>query len=58
MLDTSSGFNNLLKEVTKIPSRDTNISQDSKKLYSKTSLPAKKSALRSRGLWDPSVISA
>ena len=33
MLDTSYGFNNLLKEVPPFSFRATNISQDSKKLY-------------------------
>lgn len=55
MLDTSYGFNNLLKEVTPISHRDTNISQDSKKSSSKTSTHAKKSAAKSKGLSDPSV---
>lgn len=55
MLDTSYGFNNLLKEVTHSPLRDTNISLVSKKSSSKTSTPAKKYAPKSKDLSVPSV---
>lgn len=47
MLDTSYGFNNLLKEVLLPPLRDTNTSPDSKKSSSKTSMPARTSAPKS-----------
>lgn len=55
MLDTSYGFNNLLKEVPSVPLRDTNTSQDSRKSFSKTSMPARRSVPKSRDLLDPSV---
>ena len=48
MLDTSYGFNNLLKEVTILLSRDTNTSQASNKLFLKTLQLANKSALKSK----------
>ena len=50
MLDTSYGFNNLLKEVHISTFRDTNTSQVSKKLYSGTSMRAKKSPPKSNAL--------
>jgi len=56
MLDTSYGFNNLLKEVLRGRPRDINTSQDLKKLSSRTSTPAKKSAPKSKDPSDPSVI--
>ena len=55
MLDTSYGFNNLLKEVPNLSLRDINTSVDSMKLSSETSLPAKRSALKSKDPLDPSV---
>ena len=56
MLDTSYGFNNLLKEVPRLTSRDTNTSLASKKSSSRTSMLAKTSVPKSRGHLDPSVI--
>lgn len=50
MLDTSYGFNNLLKEVSIHSLRDINTSQDSKKSFSKTLMLAKKLAQRSKDL--------
>lgn len=51
MLDTSYGFNNLLKEVPLLTySRDISTSQASKKLYSKTLTPVKKLAPKSSDL--------
>ena len=47
MLDNSYGFNNLLKEVHLSTFRDTSTSPVSKKLYSGTSTPAKKSPPKS-----------
>lgn len=55
MLDTSYGFNNLLKEVPLSPSRDTNTSPDLKKSSSKTSTPARKSVPKSSAPTAPSV---
>lgn len=55
MLDTSYGFNNLLKEVSISTFRATSTSLASKKLYSRTSMPAKKSAPKSNALSDPMV---
>jgi len=57
MLDTSYGFNNLLKEVCSHSFRDINTSPVSKKLSSKTSMPAKRSAPKLKDLSDPSVSS-
>ena len=56
MLDTSYGFNNLLKEVVSVTFRGTNISPVFKKSSSRTSMPAKKSAPKSKGPSAPSVI--
>lgn len=47
MLDTSYGFNNLLKEVCISTFRDISTSLALKKLYSRTSMPARKSAPKS-----------
>ena len=47
MLDTSYGFNSLLKEVKLASFRVTSISPDSKRLCLKTSMLAKKSPPRS-----------
>ena len=55
MLDTSYGFNNLLKEVSLTTFRDTNTSPASKKLSSRTSMPAKRSAPKLKDRSDPSV---
>jgi hypothetical protein len=55
MLDTSYGFNNLLKEVPPIPLRDTNTSQGSKKSFLRTSMPARRSVPKSKDHSDPSV---
>ena len=55
MLDTSYGFNNLLKEVTILLSRDTNTSQASNKSYSRTSQPVNKSVPRSKDHMVPMV---
>ena len=55
MLDTSYGFNNLLKEVSNIWPRDINTSPDLRKSSSRTLPPAKKSAPKSKGHLDPSV---
>lgn len=55
MLDTSYGFNNLLKEVQYTLLRDTNISQASNKSFLKISLHAKTSVPRSKDHWDPLV---
>ena len=48
MLDTSYGFNNLLKEVNMLILRVINIFQALKKLYSRTSQLANKSVPRSK----------
>lgn len=55
MLDTSQGFNNLLKEVHTSSLRATNTSLDFRKSFSRTSTPARKSAPRSSALSDPMV---
>lgn len=55
MLDTSYGFNNLLKEVHISTFRDTNTSPVLKKLYSRTSMRAKKSPPKSNAHSDPMV---
>lgn len=56
MLDTSYGFNNLLKEVKiQLFLRVINISQASKKLFLRISMHVKKSALRLSALLDPMV---
>ena len=56
MLDTSYGFNNLLKEVRLFSPRDTNTTPASKKSSSRISMPARKSAEKSKDLSDPSVL--
>jgi hypothetical protein len=56
MLDTSYGFNNLLKEVTLHIFRDINTSLVSKKLSSRTSMLVKKSPPKLNDLLDLSVL--
>lgn len=55
MLDTSYGFNNLLKEVPFSRFRATSTSLGLKKLYSRTSMPARKSPPKSNAHLDPMV---
>ena len=55
MLDTSYGFNNLLKEVRVTRARDINTSPDLRKSSSRTSAPARRSAPKSKGHLDPLV---
>lgn len=55
MLDTSYGFNNLLKEVPSLSFRDINTSRVSKKLFSRISVPVKRSAPKSKDHSDLSV---
>jgi len=55
MIDSSYGFNNLLKEVSLTLLRVTNTFQGLIRSSSRTSLPAKISAPRSKGHSDPSV---